>query len=233
MIPATGSTSIRDGGRRVGYPFSQLDKFGNIFTSPAPFISTLDNPVSKQNILYRVSATDQLMEAFIDLPVPDTTTTRNPFGIMGIAYNCKDNLLYVASIAGSGIETERGCLYVIDAVSKKIIDKYEGRDFFGLEVCVIDGKPYLLAGSARTSQVFSFLLNSKGKLSSAPQLIIDLTNEGPRGNDKARKIIMNKEGVLVISGLHFNYNLVASTEIPETIYYFHYDESGKKWSFLK
>jgi hypothetical protein len=210
----------------------RLDKFGNIFTAPAPFISVLDNPVQKQNILYRVGGNDQLMTAFIDLPVADSNN-RNPFGIMGIAYNCKDNLLYVSSVAGSDIQTERGCLYVVDAATKKIIDRHEGKDFFGLEICVIDGKPVLLAGSTRTSQVFSFALDSKGKLAGDPQPIIDLGNAGPRGDDKARKITWNDDGSLAVSGLQFSYNLIASTERPETIYYFYYEPQQQKWLLVK
>jgi hypothetical protein len=207
----------------------QLDKFGNIFTAPAPFISVLDNPVAKQNTLYRVGANDQLMTAFIDLPLPTDSSGRNPFGIMGIAYNCRNNLLYVSSIAGSDLQAEKGCLYVIDAATKEIIDRYEGKDFFGLEICIVGDKPMLLAGSTRTSQVFQFKLNSKGKLSSGPEQLIDLTGAGPRGDDKARKIVLNNDGVLVISGLQFSYNLIASTERPETTYYYKYDPDQGKW----
>jgi hypothetical protein len=218
------------GWRQAGWLSAlRLDKYGNIFTSPAPFISVLDNPVKKQNILYKIGATDQLMTAFIELPIPGDSSTRNPFGIVGIAYNCRNDLLYVSSIAGSDLQTERGCLYVIDAATKKIIERYEGKDLFGLEVCVIDNKARLLAGSTRTSQVFSFTLDGKGKLTGTPQPIIDLTNAGPRGDDKARKITLNNDGNLVISGLQFSYNLIASTERPETIYYFYYDSQQGKW----
>jgi hypothetical protein len=222
------------GWRQAGWLSAlRLDKFGNIFTAPAPFISVLDNPVRQQNTLYRVGGNDQLMTPFIELPIPGDSSTRNPFGIVGIAYNCRNDLLYISSVAGSDLQTERGCLYVIDAAGKKIIDRYEGKDFFGLEVCVINDKPTLLAGSTRNSQVFSFRLDSKGKLSGAPEPIIDLSNAGPRGDDKARKITWNNDGTLAISGLQFSYNLIAFTERPETIYYFYYNPQQEKWLLVQ
>jgi hypothetical protein len=207
----------------------QLDRSGNIFVAPAPFISVLNNPVSKQNILYIIKGVDQRMVPFIELPSNTDSSGRNPFGITGIAYNCRDNLLYVSSVAGSDLHTEKGCLYVIDAATATIIDKYEGRDFFGLEVGVAGEKPLLLAGSTRTSEVYSFEIDGKGKLSGSPQLAFDLTNMGPRGDDKARKIVFNNDGTITVSGLSFSYNLIASTERPETLYYFRYDEQLEKW----
>jgi hypothetical protein len=210
----------------------QLDRSGNIFVAPAPFISVLDNPVSKQNTLYIIKGVDQRMVPFIELPANTDSTGRNPFGITGVAYNCRDNLLYVASVAGSDLHTEKGCLYVIDAATASIIDKYEGKDFFGLEMGVAGEKPLLLAGSTRTSEVFSFDIDSKGKLRGTPQLAVDLTNMGPRGDDKARKIVFNNDGTITVSGLSFSYNLIASTERPETLYQFRYDTELKKWVSL-
>jgi hypothetical protein len=212
----------------------QIDRHGNIFVAPAPFISVLDNPVSKQNILYKVDARNQQMLPFIELPLKDSSgNARNPFGITGIAYNCRNNLLYVSSISGSDITTERGCLYVIDASSKEIVDRYEGKDFFGLEAGVVNQQVKLLAGSTRTSEVYSFNLTSKGKLSGSPEKIIDLADLGPRGDDKVRKIVFQPDGTLVISGLQFTYNLIASTERPETNYFFRYNDQSGKWMLLQ
>lgn len=207
----------------------QLDRLGNIFVAPAPFISVLDNPVSKQNTLYIIKGTDQRMVPFIELPANIDTSGRNPFGITGVAYNCRDHLLYVASVAGSDLHTEKGTLYVIDATTAKIIDRFEGKDFFGLEVGVAGEKPLLLAGSTRTSEVYSFEIGSNGKLRGAPQPAFDLSNMGPRGDDKARKIVFNTDGTITVSGLAFSYNLIASTERPETLYTFLYDTELKKW----
>jgi hypothetical protein len=211
----------------------QIDRHGNIFVAPAPFISVLDNPAGKQNILYKVDGATQQMTPFIELPAADSNTSRNPFGITGITYNCRNQLLYVASIAGSTIDKENGCLYVIDANSKAIVDKYEGKDLFGLEIAVVDKHLRLLAGSTRTPDIYSFNIDGQGKISSEPETILSLANLGPRGDDKARKIVFNPDESITVSGLEFMYNLIASTERPETVYSFRYDLSVKKWILIQ
>lgn len=211
----------------------QLDKFGNIYTAPAPFVNVLDNPVEKQNTIYIVKSNDGVMEEFMQLPKPDSITNRNPFGILSIAFNCKQNILYVSSVAGSTMQKEMGCLYAIDVEKNIIVDKITGNDFFGIELVVVDGKLRLLCGSARNSNIYSIKIKSNGKFGSTPQKVASIDGLGLRGDDKVRKIIFKSEDAIQVKGLEFNYNLIAPTEKQETTYDFNYNLETRQWELQK
>ena len=198
----------------------QIDKFGNIFTSPAPFISVLDNPVQKQNTIYKINSTDGIMTEFMQLPLPDINDHRNPYGILSLAYNCKENILYVSSVAGSTAAKQNGCIYAIDIEKKKIIDEVRGIDFFGIQVVVADDKLQLLSGSARNADIYAIKITSKGTFGSSPQKVATIEGLGLRGDDKVRKIIFKNSDVIQVKGLAFNYNLIAPTEKQESFYEF-------------
>lgn len=211
----------------------QIDKFGNVFTASAPFISVLDNPVQKQNTIYIINSTDGIMKEFMQLPQPDSNDHRNPFGILSIAFNCKKNILYVSSVAGSTAEKEMGCIYAIDIEKKKIIDQLEGNDFFGIQVVVADGKLLLLAGSTRNSGIYSIKINNNGTFGNSPEKVSGIEGLGLRGDDKVKKIIFKSEDVIQVKGLDFNYNLIAPTEKQESSYDFNFDLESKKWILKK
>jgi hypothetical protein len=48
-----------------------------------------------------------------------------------------------------------------------------------------------------------------------------------------RKIRPDETGNLVVNGIEFNFNLIASREKQETVYMFMYDEEERKWIFTK
>jgi hypothetical protein len=208
----------------------QIDKFGNIYTAPAPFISVLDNPIKNQNTIYKVNGTDGVMTEFIKLPMPDSLTNRNPFGIVSIAFNCKKNILYVSSVAGSTAQKEMGCLYVIDLEKKAIVDKITGMDFFGIQLVVADDKLRLLSGSTRNSNIYSIKINGNGRFASQPEIVASIEGLGLRGDDKVKKIIFKGDGQIQVKGLEFNYNLIAPTEKQESTFNFIYDMDLQKWA---
>ncbi|MEO8406469.1 MAG: hypothetical protein ABI480_17795, partial [Chitinophagaceae bacterium] len=110
-----------------------------------------------------------------------------------------------------------------------IIDKLEGIDAIGLCVGSITGEKKLYIGSSRSSTIYTVAIDSKGEFNGKPQQEFSLDMMGPRGDDKARRIRFDKNGVLQINGIEFNYNLTAASEKQETIYYFKYDTTTKKW----
>lgn len=96
-----------------------VDDAGNIFTSPAPFINILNNPIVNNNTIYRVDGKTGVMEEFMRLPFADSINTQNPYGIIGMVYLCETGTLYVSSVAGSRLHEENGHIYAIDLKSKK------------------------------------------------------------------------------------------------------------------
>ena len=205
-----------------------LDKVGNIFTAPAPFISVLDNPVSNQNTIYKVDGNTGVMDEFLRLPLSDTTV-QNPFGIIGMILLCESNTLYVSSLSGSDQLHERGAIYAVDLDNKKIIDKITATDAMGMGISYITGKRTLYFGTGRSSDIYAVELTSNGKFEGKPQQIFSIAGLGVSGDDKVRRISTDNYGNLTIHGVSFAYNLIPAREKKETIYTYIYDGENKKW----
>ncbi len=241
QINANGDTS--NGGRKTYQHPSwamggwlgpiQIDKAGNCFVAPVPVINLIDNPVAKQNIIYKVAAATGEMQKFAELPVTDSSINTNPFGIIGLAYLCETNTLYAASVQGSSRKEEKGFIYAIDAASGKIVDKVSGVDAFGMGISYSSGSRQLYFGSARSSDVFAITLSKEGKFSGKPIPAFSINNLGPRGDDKVRKIKFDKTGKLQAIAIEFNYNLTAPTEKQENIYTFMWNEQEKRWVLVE
>ena len=208
-----------------------IDEGGNIFTSPAPFINILDNPISNNNTIYRVDGATGEMQEFMRLPLEDSINTQNPYGIIGMVYLCETGTLYVSSVAGSRLHQENGHIYAIDIKNKKIIDQLNQVDAMGMGISYGTGKRQLFFGTGRNSDVQVITLNESGKFSGKPETAFTLANLGARGDDKVRRIKTDNSGNLLIYGMEFNFNLIAPREKQETIYRFNYDESEKKWAY--
>ncbi|MFM9909252.1 MAG: hypothetical protein ACKVOW_07885 [Chitinophagaceae bacterium] len=206
-----------------------IDNTGDLYTAPAPFISLLDNPVANQNTIYRVDSKTGTMDVFMKLPLVDTNSIQNAFGIIGMALLCETNTLFVSTLAGSDRKHERGAIYAIDIPSKKIIDKLSGIDAMGMGISYVTGKRELFFGTGRTSEVFSVVLNKKGEFSGSAQMVISLSGLGANGDDKVRRIRTDALGNLEIHGISFNYNLIPQREKKETVYHFYYELESKKW----
>ena len=207
----------------------QLDNSGNIYSSSAPFINMLNNPVEGQNTIFKIDAVTGEMNEFIKLPLPDSLSSNNPYGVLGLLYYCEGGVLFAATVAGSDRHVVRGGIYAIDVKTKKIIDQIGETDAIGMGVSYITGKRCLYFGTGRNSDVFSVEITEKGTFSGKPEKIFSLATMGPRGDDKVRRIQTNPDGSLLVHGFEFNYNLIAPKEKPETVYQLSYDQASKKW----
>jgi hypothetical protein len=194
-----------------------IDPQGNCFVGPVPVINLLDNPPAKQNTIYKVDG-----------------STTNPYGILGFTYLCESNTLYISTVHGSTRDKELGFIYAIDAATGKIIDKISNVDALGMGISYITGKRKLYFGSARTSDIFSVSLSKDGKFYSHPSLEFSISDIGPRGDDKARRIKFDKaSGNMQVFAVEYNYNLTAPTEKQENIYAFAWNSSIQKWEYNK
>ncbi len=207
-----------------------LDAFGNTFLASVPKINILDNPPEAQNIIYRIDAQTGKMENFIDLPPLKKSNEQNPFGILGMAYMCSNNVLYVASVMGSDRANERGIIYAIDLASKKVIDKIENIDAIGLGISFVTGKRQLYIGKARKPELYSVKLNADGTFNGDLHFEKSLSGFGARGDDKIRKISFSKAGVMELHLLEFNFNLIAPTEKQESKATLIYNNSEEVWN---
>jgi hypothetical protein len=207
-----------------------IDELGNAYTVPIPVINVLNNKPQDQNKVYYIDTNTGEFKILIDIPHQKQKSDQNPFGMLGITYDCDTKLIYTSSVANSTIDKELGKIYIIDKTQKTIVDSLENMDCMGLNVIEIDNSKQLLVGNTRNSNVYSIKLDEKGRFSGKPILAFSLQSLGERGDDIARKIKLVK-GKLVVYGIEFNYNLIAPTEKQETIYNFTFDGNSKKWVF--
>jgi hypothetical protein len=212
----------------------QFDEEGNCFVAPTPKINLIENVPEKQNTLYRLNSQTGILEKWLDLPKNNIENQLyNPYGVIGLAYLCEANVLYAASVFGSSRQQQNGVIYAINAKDGSIIDKLEGVDAFGLGISYISESRILYFGSARNSDIYGVSVDENGKFISNPSLQCSIELQGPRGDDKVKKIRFDKTtGIMTAYGLEFNYNLTAPTEKQETAYKFQYAPEEKKWNSI-
>lgn len=210
-----------------------FDAKGNLYVAPAPRVSLNDNPPEKQNTIYKVDGETGEMSAYITLPVAAPITLRNPYGVMGLAYDCETNSLYATSVAGSTRNDMVGRVFRIDADTGKITSQLDQLDGIGVSVFNTTQGKRVYVGSARTQDVLSAPLNAQGDFAGAPVVEFSLAGLGPDGNDKARKISFDKANQMMVNGTKFNYNLAppAAQQRPVT-YRYRYDPATQRWSYV-
>ena len=208
------------------------DQNGTAFTAPIPVINTLDRNLSNINTIYFVDDNTGELKTLLNLPKPDSVANVVPFGVLGLYYDDHGHKLYASSVAGSTRNQEKGVIYVIDTQKKEIVDKLEGLDTFGLLVAGISGEKRLYFGLTRKPEIHSIELSREGKFIGDPRNEMSLSQLGPRGNDKPRRLRIDKFGNFFVFGVDFNYSLAAQTIKPETVYRFNYNPEIQKWGFV-
>ncbi len=218
---------------KYGY-FGQIatSNLGTIFLAPIPMVNALKEPEQGFNTVYAINSATGELEPFVTLSQKQTDNNGNPFGILGLNFDCSSNVLYVTTVYGSTKEQELGAIYAINVETKEVIDKYPNTDAFGCIALGTTGEKRLYFGSSRTSEVFSIELDRKGAFIGKAKPEFSLEMLGPRGDDKAKKFRF-KNNILTVIGYEFLYNLTAATEVQETYYNFVYDRVHKKWDYQK
>ncbi len=214
----------------AGYlgPFVRDEK-GNTFTAPTPFSSVELNPPEEQNKVYKIDTLSGEMTELVNLPAALPPSPANPYGVMGLFYDCDTNSLYAASIAGSTAEEVVGRIFQIDTASGEIKDQWSGMDILGVGVFGgVHGKR-LYMGSARDSGIFSIALDEEGNFIGEPRLEFYLAGLEGGANDKAQRFTFTPQGEMVIKGIDFNYNLSASSEPHLNLYTMTYAPETDSW----
>lgn len=206
---------------------------GDIFLVPIPTVNVLHNPKAKQSTIYKVDALSGEMKPYLKLTTPTKYNEANAFGLLGITYDCTTRILYVSTVAASDINQEKGMMYAIDTKARQplIIDSLQGKDIIGLGITgVALNDKLLLAGSARTSDIYTIKIDNTGKFTERNFTpAFTLQNIGPRGDDKAKKIELNKAGELTVKSVEFDWNLTAPTEQQHAIYTYRYDKLTRRF----
>jgi hypothetical protein len=210
----------------------ESDGMGNIYLAPMPFISLLDNPPDKANIIYRVGREDGVMSPFMELPAEATLTPESIYGLTDLAYDCDTNSLYASTVMGSTYEQVAGRIFQIDLTSGAIKSTLENLDAIGLGIFnSVNGKR-LYIGLARVPEVYSVALAEDGKLTGDLKPQVSLRNLGYHRDERARSIVFQGQDRLQITTVQFDFNLVAPTETRQTMYEYHYNVDQDTWELV-
>lgn len=208
------------------------DGKGNTFVAPAPWIDVLENKPEEQNKVFKVDGQTQEMKVFAELPKAAAPSSQNPYGVLGLSFDCETNSLYASSVAGSTRNEVVGRIFQISPEGK-VLSQMEKTDAIGLAVFNSANGKRLYFGQARNSEIWSVALNEKGNFSGEARKEISLEGLGPRGDDKARRINFSSQNEMIVFGIEFGFNLIAPTEKQETIYRFRYDAAKDAWNYLE
>lgn len=210
-----------------------LDRKGNVYTTPVPHISLQDNKPEEQNRVYKIDSFTGDMKVFVELPWAKPPSLNNPFGALGVAYDCDNECIYVSSVAGSGPSEELGRIFQVDLETGEILDMIEGIDVIGVGVfTTITGKK-LFCGSARQPDIYSIGLNEQGGFEGEPEFVLSLIEQVGGSFDKGQRIRFFEDNRMEIKGIDFNYSLMVASDPLRNIYNFQYDNNSDSWTFLE
>ena len=195
-----------------------VDRDGDIYVAPVPRTNLVDNPPGKQNIIYRVDRGTGEIAAFLDLSALAPPSPENPFGLLGLAYDCDTHSLYATSVAGSTRTGEVGRIFRIDLNNRAIAAQVENIDAIGVGVLNGAQGKRLYFGAARAPEVRSIALGEDGNFRGEPRQEFSIATLSGGRDEKARRINFDAGGNMLVYAVEFNFNLVATSEPPQTVY---------------
>jgi hypothetical protein len=209
-----------------------LDDAGNIYTSSVPYISINFNPPADQNRILRVDNATGEMTEYLRLPSVNKPTQNNPYGVIGLGFDCETNSLYATSVAGSSYEKETGKVFQINSATKEIVDTYDDFDALGIALFVgIDGKRAYL-GHARKPEIYSVGIDTDGSFKNDLRFEFSLIDVPNGSYNKAHRIKIDGD-IMTLKTREFSYTLITASDVMRTVYKFSYDRTDGKWKFLE
>lgn len=200
------------------------DRLGNIFVAPTAKVNSLHNPKENQNTLMVISSDNGILQPFVTLTTKNNYATYNPFGIIGLHYDCGSDKLIASTLYHSTEQNELGEIFVIDPNDKTYRQIIKNVDAMGVAVFHSPESTFLLYASARDSRIMAVELTNELKAIGSPREVFNLAGLGPRGDDKGRKIVV-KSNIVEIYGTSFFFNLSAPSVIGENKYTLKYEPS--------
>lgn len=208
-----------------------LDREGNIFLVPMPYISIKPTTFNLQKNIYKLDSRTGKIEIFMHFDDVHPSSS-NPYGINAITYDCDDNTLWVSAIDETDYDAQHGVVYHIDIRTKEVLSRIKGTDVLTLALLKNKKSKYLLAGGARTNVLYAFDLKRYQKenmpIDFKPKVLFSL----PSDNEYIRKIKIKGLNHLEIQTIPFSYTLISQSAKNDRNYYqILYDASNSKWIF--
>lgn len=214
-------------GGSLGRPV--LDGNSNVFVVPVPAINTWTNPIERANTIYRIDAETGVMAAYIDLPTAAPPNADNPYGLLGLGYDCETNSLYATSVYGSNRTTQAGRIYHINLTTGEVQSQFDNVDAFGIAVFNAAHGKRLYFGLAREPRVLSVSLDLQGNISGDLREEFSLDDFGINTDQRVRSIRFLGIDRMQLRTVQFSFNLVAPTEVRESLLEYVYDPNSDSW----
>ncbi len=209
------------------------DRAGNVYVAPVPLVSLEENPPEQQNTVYRVDGQTMSMAPLVALPSARPPSGANPFGVIGLAYDCDTHSLYASSVAGSTAGTEAGRIHRIDLATGAVADQLEGADPFGLAAFNGAHGKRLYFGLARRPELHSVALAANGDFAGPPRRELSLADLPNGTQDKIRRLRIGPGPApeMTVHAYDFTYSLKVASERRERVLVFAYDAAADAWAF--
>ena len=203
-----------------------LDRAGNIYLAPSPRKGPGLKTAGAQNVLYKVDTNTGDISKFITLPDASAATPENVYGIMGLAYACDTNSLYVSTLAGSNAKNEAGRIYRVDLNLGAVAGRLDSVDALGLAAGTGAKGAQLYFGAARTPKLRAVNLDAQGNFQGQARDISTLP-----GNERALHLQLTSPSAMLVQAVEFN-SANANTPQGHEIRY-QYDTALDTWSAVQ
>ncbi|MGC9039133.1 MAG: hypothetical protein ACP5MJ_06490 [Roseiflexus sp.] len=205
-----------------------IDRDGHIYTAAVPRTAVSDNPPGSLNVVYRIDSETAELQPFVTLPGA-VGSSENPFGILGMAYDCDTHALYVSTVAGSTRQAEQGRIVRIDLASKEISDEVIGVDAIGLAVFQGRAGKRLYIGLARSADVGSVALDTAGHATGEFRVDLALDERLAQfAAPRVRRISFDQTNMTLFV-VPFAFNLRAVSEQQQVTLRYGYDAERDSW----
>ena len=204
-----------------------IDRYGNIYLTPNPFISIKPTTFNLQKAIYKLDSQSGKLTRWlvIDDVKPNAT---NPYGLISIVYDCDSNNLFTSSIDQSNYKEQKGRIYKINPKTKEVQRLVKGFDALTINILHSKSGKFLIAGSARDNGVYAFAFN-KDKLEPKAIKLFEL----PNPNLRVRKIKVLGKNQLKLEAIKFNYSLIAETNKKQRVEYIAtYNPKNSTWQIV-
>jgi hypothetical protein len=199
------------------------DRDGYTYFAPSPRTGLGVAQPTNQDHLYMLDSESGALTDYITLPSAVPPSPENPFGVMGLAYDCDSNSLYATTVTGSTAENQVGRIYRIDLNTNEVAGSLDNIDGYGAAVQTTGTGKQLVFGSARDSQIRVVDLNADGNFQGEPRTLTQLAE-----TERARQISFPNENEMIVQAVEFN---PGNAEIPQGIEVrFQYDPAADAWN---
>lgn len=191
-----------------------VSRTGEIFFAPAPIVNTLESSPRDRVTIFRVDPDTGVAAPLLTLAPQRLPNSTNPFGIVGLSFDCERDVLLVTSVSGSTQSEEQGSISIVDTHRAVVIDSIEKVDALGVSaIHFTDRDSWIVFGSARTPDLYRLRWDKRNRIIGRPVSVFSLPDGGYL---RARKLAPTPIGIEV-SLTEFRYALLGQSELRQAV----------------